>query len=175
MRLIHDSLRAGGLLVFTAQTGHVDIRMVNTVFTGFDGRSLTAFQHTYTIHTGQAPITVHHAIFVTDAPDWPHVTMVRRNILGRLLYRLGMKRGLLLEDETFNGSLKIKTDDEDFALTLIHPEMQKFLASMRTASWAAGAGRLAMVRGGAIKPDRFEQDLECLRLFWEFGPEELLA
>lgn len=40
MRLIHDALRAGGYFAFSAQTGHVDLRMVNHVFKGFDGEAL---------------------------------------------------------------------------------------------------------------------------------------
>ena len=40
MRLIHNALRAGGYFAFSAQTGHVDLRMVNRVFKGFDGEAL---------------------------------------------------------------------------------------------------------------------------------------
>ncbi len=149
---------------------------VSHVFRGnLDGRSLTAFQHHYIIVTGQAMIPVYHIVFVTDAPNWPDVSIVRRNGLARLLYRLGMRRGLLLEDEVFNSALKIKTADEDFALTLIGPQMQKFLASTKGVNWAMGSGRLAMVQGGTLKVDRFEASLDRIRRFWELTPAELDA
>lgn len=40
MALVHDALAGGGRFVFTAQTGHADLAMVNSVFRGFDGEAL---------------------------------------------------------------------------------------------------------------------------------------
>ncbi len=40
MRLIFDSLPSGGFFVFTAQTGHVDLKLINGVFKSFDKTSL---------------------------------------------------------------------------------------------------------------------------------------
>lgn len=40
LEIIHGALRAGGYFLFTAMTGHVDLRMVNEVFTGWDGGRL---------------------------------------------------------------------------------------------------------------------------------------
>jgi len=40
LRLVHDALGEGGCFVFTIQTGHVDLRMVNAVFHRFDGGPL---------------------------------------------------------------------------------------------------------------------------------------
>lgn len=41
MRLVHRSLCRGGHFLFTAQTGHADLHMVNQIFTGFDGEALS--------------------------------------------------------------------------------------------------------------------------------------
>ena len=45
----------------------------------WEGRGLTIFQHHYLVHTGQAPIPVYHTVYVTDAPPWPFLNVVRRN------------------------------------------------------------------------------------------------
>ena len=51
MRLIHNALRAGGYFAFSAQTGHVDLRMVNRVFKGFDSEALRiTVRPTATVH-----------------------------------------------------------------------------------------------------------------------------
>ena len=71
------------------------------------GRALTVFQHSYVIHTGQAPVPVYHTVYVTNAPDWPGLTVAPRGLVGRLLYRLGRRPDVLLENETFNALRKV--------------------------------------------------------------------
>lgn len=149
---------------------------VQHVFTGtLDDRPVTAFQHFYMITTGQATIPIYHTICITDAPPWPPVKVGRRNLIGRLLYRAGVRRGLMLEDETFNATWTIKAADEDFALTLLHPEMQQFILAHPEFTWQINPGHVALISGGQMKFDLLEPRLTCLREFRRLIPEELEA
>jgi hypothetical protein len=149
---------------------------VQHIFTGtLDGRSVTAFQHFYMITTGQATIPIYHVVCITEAPPWPPVKVAPRNAIGRLLYRAGVRRGLLLEDEKFNAAMKVKAADEDFALLLLGPEMQQFIPAHRPITWQINPGYLALISGGQMKFDLLEQRLEILRAFWRLIPEELEA
>jgi hypothetical protein len=139
----------------------------------FEDRSLCIFQHTYVVNTGQAVVPVNHTAYVFSAPAWPAVTVTRRRGLGPLLFRLGRRRGLLLDDEAFNAAMKVKTDDEDFAITLLHPEMQAFIARKPTVTWHVHAGHVAMIYNGALKLDRIGASLDRARQFWTLVPEEL--
>jgi len=149
---------------------------VQHVFTGaLDGRPVTAFQHFYMVTTGQATIPIHHTVCIIDAPPWPPVRIGRRNIIGRLLYRAGVRRGLMLEDETFNATRTVKAADEDFALTLLHPEMQQFILEHPGLTWQINPGHLALIAGGQMKFDLLESRLQCLAAFRRLIPEELEA
>jgi len=147
---------------------------IRHVMTGtMHGRDLLVFQHTYVVNTGQAVIPVHHTVLTTPAPPWPVVTVLPRRGLRALAYRLGLRRGLLLEDEAFNLAFRIRTDDEEFALTLLDPDLQQFLREHVRITWHVHAGRAAMIYGGAVKVDRLEASLDRLRRFWENVPREL--
>ena len=101
------------------------------------------------------------------------VTIAPRRGLRHLLYRLGLRRGLLLEDEEFNLAFRIRTDDEEFALTLLHPDLQRFLREHDRITWHVHAGRAAMIYGGATKFDRLEASVDRFCRFWEVVPREL--
>ncbi len=149
---------------------------IKHVFAGtLDGRRLTVFEHSYVINTGQAVIPVYHTAYLTEAPEWPSVTVSRRHFFGRLMDRLGWRRGLHLEDPVFNATMRIRTDDEAFALTLLHPEMQQFLAGKRSAVWRIHAGCCALIYSGSLRVERMEASLERLRRFWALVPPELDA
>jgi hypothetical protein len=93
--------------------------------------------------------------------------------MGRLLRRLGVRRGLLLEDEAFNDRFRVTTDDEDFALTLLDPEMQRYMTEKTNVTWHLHPGRAALIYSGAMRPERLEMACERLRGFWERVPPEL--
>ena len=149
---------------------------VRHILTGsLAGRALTVFQHSYVIHTGQAPVPVYHTVYVTNAPDWPGLTVAPRRLVGRLLYRLGRRPDVLLENETFNALRKVKADDPDFALTVLHPDMQTFLIEKSSTTWRIHAGCVALIYGGSLKFDRMDASLDRLRTFWTLVPDELDA
>ncbi len=149
---------------------------VRHVLTGsLAGRALTIFQHSYVIHTGQAPVPVYHTVYITNAPDWPGLTVAPRQLVGRLLYRLGRRPEVLLENESFNALRKVKADDPDFALTILHPDMQTFLIEKSSTTWRIHAGCVALIYGGPLKFDRMDASLDRLRTFWALVPQELDA
>ncbi|MDY7108308.1 MAG: hypothetical protein SYC29_06690 [Planctomycetota bacterium] len=149
---------------------------VQHVFTGsLDDRPVTAFQHFYMITTGQATVPIYHTVCVVEAPNWPPTRIGRRNLLSRLLYRVGRRGGLLLEDESFNATRTVKAADEDFALALLHPEMQRFITAHPDAVWQINPGHVALVAGGQMTFDRLDDRLQCLREFRRLVPEELKA
>jgi hypothetical protein len=149
---------------------------VQHVFSGrLDVRLLNVFQHMYMIHTGQAAIPIQHTIYVTEAPHWPGVTIAPRKGWTRLMDALLRRERLLLEDEAFNAAYTVKAEDEDFALTLLHEDMQRFMTGHRALTWQVNPGWVAMIYTGPLKFDRMEQSLARLREFWALVPEELEA
>jgi hypothetical protein len=149
---------------------------VQHVFTGsLDDRPLTAFQHFYMITTGQATVPIYHTVCIIEAPNWPPTRIGRRNLLSRLLFRAGRRRGLILEDEAFNAARTVKAVDEDFALALLHPEMQAFIVAHPDVNWQINPRYIALIAGGQMAYDRLEGRLQCLREFRRLIPEELDA
>ena len=140
-----------------------------------DGREFIAFQHMYMVHTGQASVPVHHTVYTTAAPQWPCVTVRPRGVLSRLVRRFGAGQSFVLEDPAFNHAFRVVTDDEDFALLLLHPQMQQFMMSHRKVSWQVNPGAVAMVYPGTMKFDRISASIDRLRSFWQLVPDELDA
>jgi len=136
-------------------------------------RSLTIFQHTYVVNTGQAVVPVHHTAYVCAAPAWPEVIIIRRGLFSRIAWKLGRRGGLRLEHEPFNRGRRVRCTDEDFAIMLLGPEMQRFLAERPDIAWRIGDGRLAMVYSGALRFDRIGASIDRLHRFWALIPPEL--
>jgi hypothetical protein len=140
-----------------------------------DGRELTCFQHLYVVSTGQTTVPVQNTAIVTEAPQWPTVTIRPRGALNAMLLRFGLARGMRLEDDSFNRAFKVSADNEDFALTLIPPEMQRFLIEKPTLVWRVNPGHVAMIYRGQLRFDRLDGSIERMRTFWSLVPPELTA
>jgi hypothetical protein len=118
-------------------------------------------------------IRVANTIYAVESPGWP-VTRIRpRGLLGRLLVRLGGGLGLKLENQEFNATFYVKTDDEDFAIALLGPRMQAFMLTKSRVRWRLGHGRVCLVYSGTLKSDRIEASLERMGGFWAHVPREL--
>lgn len=137
------------------------------------GRGLTVFQSTYRVHTGQSVAYVSHTIYASEAPHWPKVHIVPRVGLRRLFFALGRRSGLLLDDPTFNANFRVRTDDEDFAITLLTPSLQRFMLGKRRVAWRIGHGHVCLVYPGNLHPDRMEASLARLEGFWSHVAREL--
>jgi hypothetical protein len=140
-----------------------------------DGREITCFQHLYVVSTGQTTVPVQNTVIVAAAPQWPTVTIRPRGALGAMFLRVGLARGMRLEDDSFNRAFKVSADNEDFALTLISPEMQRFLLEKPALVWRVNPGHVAMIYRGQLRFDRLDGSLERMRSFWSLVPPELTA
>jgi len=140
-----------------------------------DGRPIEIFQSSYMVSAGQTMVQVSHTIYAVEAPAWPATQIAARNWFGRLVRKLGRPTGLELDDPEFNRRLRLKTDDEDFAIALLSPQMQSFMLSKTTVKWRIASGKLCMLYNGTLKADRMEASLQRLRRFWELVPPELEA
>lgn len=154
------------------QTGSGSLR-----FSGdLDGRGLAIFQHQYMIFAGTTTIPVIHTVYVVEvSPHWPSVTIARRSPwswIGRLF---GRSPGLMLDDPNFNRAFRVNTENEDFAIALLAPDLQRFLLTKRGVTWRISLGRLALFYSGKLRENRIAPSLDRLRGFLQRTPDELEA
>ena len=147
----------------------------NVLFGTAAGRDVVVFQSTYVIHTGQASIPVTHVIYACAAPTWPPLNIVPRRGIGRFAWRFGWRRGIELDDPRFNAAFRTTGPDEDFAIALIGPEMQRFMLTKPGVRWRIGGGHVHLIYRGGLKAERVPDSLGRLDGFWTHVPEELEA
>ncbi|MCH8316419.1 MAG: hypothetical protein IIA64_10635 [Planctomycetes bacterium] len=149
---------------------------VKHVMTGdFDGRPITVFESSYMIYTGQTMMQVAYTVYAVDAPDWPSTHITRRNWFGRMALKLGRQPALLLDNPQFNSRFKVRTENDDFAIALLSPEMQAFMLQKMNVRWRIKDGRVCLCYSGTLKPQRLTASLERMRQFWSLVPDELEA
>lgn len=90
-----------------------------------------------------APVVV-ECYYKLPAPKWPFVQIRARRGIGKLWYKLGKRTGILLDDDTFNASYKVTSQDEEFAITLLNPKLQAFIMDKATVDWSAGNGAIKL-------------------------------
>ena len=78
-----------------------------------------------------------------------------------------------MENPAFNLRFKVKTDDDDFAIALLSPEMQEFMLTKTTVSWRIVENRICLIYSGRLKLNRMEPSLQRMRRFWELIAPEL--
>lgn len=114
--------------------------------------------------------------YVYPAPDWPKVRIRARRGFARLSYRLGLRRpGLLLDDDRFNAAFRVDSEDDDFAVLLLSPELQAFLLEKTNVDWSAGRGAIKLFYRGHLRKNRVDQSLDRLRRFRDLIDDELFA
>ena len=138
-----------------------------------DGRPAVLFEATYMIWTGNMVVPVAHTIYTVDCPAWPTTHVKPRTPVGRLAVKLGRQPRLAMENPAFNLRFKVKTDDDDFAIALLSPEMQEFMLTKTTVSWRIVANRVCLIYSGTLKSNRMESSLQRMRRFWELIAPEL--
>ena len=143
-----------------------------------DGRQVAIFERSITFPNPALNMipttTVVETFYVCEAPDLPVVRIRTRRGLMPLLYRLGRRPGLELDDPRFNAAFRVDTEDEDFAIILLSPEMQSFLLEKRSVDWSTGPEGLKLFYRGGLKKKRLEASLDRMRRFWALVPPELL-
>jgi hypothetical protein len=112
--------------------------------------------------------------YVCTSPPWPFVRIRARRGLARVAYRLGRRPGLELDDADFNAAFRVEADDEDFAIVLLSPEMQRFMLEKTSVDWSVGPEGVKLFYRGKLRRSRMGASLDRLRRFWTFVPVELL-
>jgi hypothetical protein len=78
--LRREVLRRGGRFLFTMQTGHVDLEMVNEVFRGFDGRPLKiTVRPARLLHGWARRVGLHVERSLCDEWHYHAVTLARKH------------------------------------------------------------------------------------------------
>ncbi|MCB9838979.1 MAG: hypothetical protein H6813_06530 [Phycisphaeraceae bacterium] len=139
------------------------------------GREALFFEHSYVVSTGQSSHTVYHCVYSTDAPKWPELSVTPRNPISKLFRKLGIRRGMLLDDPRFNQAFVVRSEDEPFAVTLLTPMMQAFMLEKPNARWRISNGRVFLIYRGSLKLDRMPATVDRLARFWSFVPPEVSA
>ncbi|MHC4217682.1 MAG: hypothetical protein ACYSU7_04415 [Planctomycetota bacterium] len=148
-------------------------RIKHVLLGELEGRALVIFESTYMIYTGQATVPVASTVYAVESPDWPVTYVTPRSLLSRLFARMNATTGLKLESREFNCRFSIRTDDEDFAVALLGPDMQAFMLTKTRVRWRIGSGRVCLTYSGTLKPDRIGASLDRLLSFWSWVPREL--
>ena len=107
------------------------------------------------------------------APDWPEARIRARRGVFRLLARLGHRPGVRLDEPEFNLGFRVDAADEDFAIALLSPEMQRFMLEKRGVDWSVGNGRLRLYYRGRLRRGRMARSLDRFGRFWTYVPPEL--
>ena len=136
-------------------------------------RPAVIFEHTYLVYNGSTMMPVNHTVLSMTAPNWPKLSIAPRSWLSRLGERFGWESGFHLENAEFNSRFKVKTDDEDFALMLLSPEMQRFLCRKPGVWWNIKPGRLCLIYNGPLRFGRLDTSIARLEQFWSLVPDEL--
>jgi len=136
------------------------------------GRESVVFEHTWTIGLVQTALKVRTVTAAVEAPSsWPAVVIRPRTGL----LRRPRRDELRLEHDQFTRRFRVRAADEDFAILLLGPELQDWLAGRSRATWQVLPGALAVTRPGRVKTD--DQDVEAslaaLEGFLERVPPEV--
>ena len=149
---------------------------VKHVMTGeLDGRPITVFESSYMMYTGQTMMQVAYTVYAVDAPNWPITHITRRNWFGRMALKLGRQPEFMLENAQFISRFKVRTENEDFAIALLSPEMQAFMLTKTNLRWRIKDGRVCLCYSGTLKPARMAASLDRMRQFWSLVPDEMEA
>jgi len=138
-------------------------------------REALFFERSYTQSTGQSTVTIYHCVYSAEAPNWPELSVTPRNPFSKFLRTLGRRKGLLLDDPDFNHAFVVKCEDEPFAVTLLTPEMQRFMLGNTATIWRITHNRVFLIYKGQLKLDRMPTSVDRLKRFWSFVPKEVEA
>lgn len=151
-------------------------RLANIVNGTVTGRPFIAFQQSHDLSFGHGSIPIHSTILSVTGFTWPIVWIEpvsrwqrtwRRRVTGR------RDDELPFEHEPFRTGFRVTSEDEDFCIVLLSPEVQAFLAEDPTIAWYLIAGRLVVHTAGPLDIIRLDALLERVERFLEFVPDEL--
>ncbi len=140
------------------------------------GRPLAVYQHQYMVFAGTTTFPVIHTIYLAEvSPLWPKLSITKRSTFAQLARMLGWRNGLQLDDPRFNRAFKVTTEDDDFAIAMLTPQLQQFLLTKVGVNWHIDLGRFALIYSGKLKHKRLAASVDRLTRFLELIPDELEA
>lgn len=141
---------------------------------GHAGRRVDLIEHSYVVSTGKSAQTVVHTAAATPCPvEWPRLSLTPRHALAKL-WEAVAGQDLQLESSAFNDRWTIKTDNPDFAILFLSPEVQEFLADAPShETWHIAGGSLCWVSRGQLRPAEIPRPVERLVRLRDLLPAEL--
>lgn len=153
-------------------TGSATLRYIGRL----DDRQLAIYQHQYMVFAGTTTVPVVHTVYLVEvSPHWPRLTITRRSSFAWLGRLFGRSPGLQLDDPQFNRAFSVKAENDDFAIALLTPDMQRYLLTKRTVTWRIDLCRLALMYKGKLREKRIAASLDRLAGFLDRIPDELEA
>lgn len=94
------------------------------------GLPVTLLGHKYMVSTGKSSHPVYHTIAAVPCPPtWPKLGLTRQN-LWHAFVSLFAGKDLQVEDQAFNKRFHVNSEDPDFALLLLSPDVQAFCLTL---------------------------------------------
>lgn len=140
------------------------------------GVPVQLLEHKYVVSTGKHTSVHYHLVASTAAPEtWPKLSVTPENFLHRIAEFFGAK-DLKVEDEKFNRAWRVKSDDENFALLVLHPDVQAWFLKMPGGVWIEiGNGAACVVASMRGTEETALRGARLLADFWSMLPPELHA
>lgn len=111
-------------------------------------------EHSYSRGSGKSRRTYNHTMVATQVPaGWATTTITRRSLWNKLAALVGRK-DMQLDNEAFNKAFHVTTDDENFALVFLTPELQEWLLATPpdwTVRVTGGMLQIFVARAAAVK------------------------
>lgn len=154
------------------RTGPAGVRWCARV--DIDGVPVRVLEHRYSTGSGKNRTTHDHAVIsVPCPPSWPVLTLQQEHLFHKVANLLGHK-DLQLDDPAFNARWRVKTDDENFAIVFLSPEVQARLMTLpkRTAV-RVGVGAVSLGIPRHLRPAELEALVHAVAGLWLALPPEL--
>ena len=98
-----------------------------------DGHDVRVISHQYSERRGSDRRDVNHLVVAQAVPSaWPNTSLRPESLMSRMISQFG-REDLQLEDAEFNRRFRISSDDPDFALTLLSPDVQAWMNERQQA------------------------------------------
>lgn len=144
------------------------------------GNDVIICEHAYTVQRGKNSHTVVNCcVAIPCAASWPMLTLHAESWFDRFGERLGGKPDVRVESPEFNKRWRVRCEDDGFAIAVLSPELQDFLAAAdRREWWAIGGLSRGLVCVGhtrSPKPQLVAAMLDRLQLAIAAMPEQARA
>ncbi len=130
----------------------------------------------YVIMAGQVIIPITIQLVLTDVPkSWP-VTRISANKTRGLDGKIRIKDRIKLDNEGFNQLYRVESENEDFAIALLDPEMQKWISTLPNRNkcvWHIEKGRLAYMQTGRLSAQSLPELINRCDTFIAAIPKEM--